>query len=721
MFNLCPRALFLAAITSTSVGMIISPANAQDTSVDEIIVTDTYKKPNSSALKMPIPLIDVPQSLSIIGQEEIKLRGFGDLGEIVRYTPGVNTSQGEGHRDSIVFRGVRSTADFYLDGVRDDVQYYRPLYNLEQVEILRGPNALLFGRGGTGGGINRVAKKANIGQDSVTTDLTIDSFGAYNLAADVNMAMSAESALRINAFVETLENDRDYYDGDRFGINPTYRRAIDNQTTLDLSVELMDHERFIDRGIPTGPNGAPVDSLRDTVFGSESLNTQTLEATVFRGTLTREFSDSMTGVFNVHYADYEKMYQNLYASGYDGTAGTAGTVTLDGYRDPTERTHMVINGHITSEFRAGGMSHTLLVGGEYIDTENENHRFNSCWSTQRAANNDVCDASNNATQKTDKETFALPTTGSRLNLASNSAGTATAVNFDQDLHARTETDITATSFFVQDQIAINDKLQVLLGARFDDFELTLRDTKDAAAVTSNDRNWDEVSPRFGLIYKPQSNVSLYASSSETFMPRSGEQYKKLKGAALDPDEFENTEYGVKWDVSEALSVTASMFEAESEREASAGEDVFVALLEVDGFEIQVDGELSDRTSVSFGYSNMDGEADDGLDGYELPETMYSLFINHQASERLNYGIGLTYQDESIIMQKTGARKPEPQPYMPDYTRIDASLSYTMSDDTTVRVIIENLADEDYYPHSHSTHQVSVGDPMNAKLSLTRKF
>jgi catecholate siderophore receptor len=407
-------------------------------------------------------------------------------------------------------------------------------------------------------------------------------------------------------------------------------------------------------------------------------------------------------VFNLHYADYEKMYQNLYASGYDGTAGT---VTLDGYRDPTERTHMVINGHITSQFTAGGMSHTLLVGGEYIDTENENHRFNSQWSTSGS----------------DKETFALPASGSRLDITANSANAATTVNFDQDLNNRTETDITATSFFVQDQIAINDKLQVLLGARFDDFELTLRDTKDPAAITSNDRNWDEVSPRFGLIYKPQSNVSLYASSSETFMPRSGEQYKALKSSALDPDEYENTEYGVKWDVSESLSMTASMFEAESEREASAGEDVFVALLEVDGFEIQVDGELSDRTSVSFGYSNMDGEADDGLDAYELPETMYSLFINHQASERLNYGIGLTYQDESIILQKTGKRKSEPQPFMPDYTRIDASLSYTMSDDTTVRVIIENLADEDYYPHSHSTHQVSVGDPMNAKISLSRSF
>ena len=688
--------LLIASITSIAA----MPAVAQSTSVDEIVVTSEYNKPDTSALKMPIPLVDVPQSLTIIGQEEIKLRGYGELGDLVRYTPGVNTSQGEGHRDAIVFRGVRSTADFFIDGVRDDVQYYRPLYNLEQVEILRGPNAMLFGRGSTGGALNRVTKKAVIGTDAASADLSIDSFGAYNVATDINMAMSADSSLRINAFVETLENDRDYYDGDRFGINPTYRRAIDNQTTLDLSVELMDHERFIDRGIPTGSNGAPVDGLRDIVFGSASLNTQTLEATIFRGTLTREFSDTMTGVFNVHYADYEKMYQNLYPSGYDGTAGT---VTLDGYRDPTDRTHMIINGHITSQFTAGGMSHTLLIGGEYIDTENENHRFNSQWSTSGS----------------DKETFALPASGSRLDITTNSANAATTVNFDQDLNNRTETDITATSFFVQDQIAINDKLQVLLGARFDDFELTLRDTEDPAAVTSEDRNWDEVSPRFGLIYKPQSNVSLYASSSETFMPRSGEQYKAVKAAALDPDEYENTEYGVKWDVSDELTVTASMFEQEAETESSVAGEGFIQQLEVDGFELQVNGKISDRTSVSFGYSDMDGEAGDGGTAYEVPETMYSLFIDHQASERLSYGIGLTYQDESIIKQKS--RQNEPQPYMPDYTRIDASLSYVMSDDTTVRLIIENLADEDYYPHSHATHQVSVGDPTNAKISLSRKF
>ncbi|HBJ88832.1 MAG TPA: TonB-dependent siderophore receptor, partial [Gammaproteobacteria bacterium] len=92
-------------------------------------------------------------------------------------TPGVNNSQGEGHRDSIVFRGVRSTADFFIDGARDDVQYYRPLYNLEQVEILRGPNALLFGRGGTGGILNRVTKKGVLGERFTNFQAGANSFG----------------------------------------------------------------------------------------------------------------------------------------------------------------------------------------------------------------------------------------------------------------------------------------------------------------------------------------------------------------------------------------------------------------------------------------------------------------------------------------------------------------------------------------------------------------
>ena len=168
-----------------------------------------------NALKTPTPILDVPQSLSLMSADDIRARGFNSIGEVIAYMPGVTTSQGEGHRDAVVFRGVRSTADFYIDGVRDDVQYYRPLYNLEQVEVLRGPNALLFGRGGTGGVLNRVTKKAVIDEAFTQAQISIDSLGEVGGQIDHNASLSNSTALRLNAMVERLENHRDYYDGER--------------------------------------------------------------------------------------------------------------------------------------------------------------------------------------------------------------------------------------------------------------------------------------------------------------------------------------------------------------------------------------------------------------------------------------------------------------------------------------------------------------------------
>ena len=698
------RSMSKTLMMASLLPFIFTSANAQKTATDEVVVT-ARGTIGSGALKMPVPLINVPQSLSIIDNMEIKDRGFRELGDIVRYTPGINTSQGEGHRDAIVFRGVRSTADFYLDGVRDDVQYYRPLYNLERVEVLRGPNALLFGRGGTGGAVNRVTKKAMIGGSESSVDVNLDTFGGYNLATDVNMPTGKNSALRINAFIETLENDRDFYDGDRLGVNPTLRIAMSEQTTLDLSLELMDHERFIDRGIPTADEttGAPVEKLRDIVFGKPDINTTTLEATILRGTLTRKYSDSMTGVFTLHHADYEKMYQNIYVSDYDAANNE---VELDGYRDPTDRTHTILSGYLTNAFSVGGMNHNIVVGGEYIDTQSENLRYDANWST----NSD------------DQEDFDLPTSGNNLDITQNADGNAVTLDFTTSLNSQTETDITVTSLFIQDQIAVTDNLQVLLGARMDNVEVTVKDIKTPSNTGSSED--EEVSPRFGLIYKPQANVSFYASTSESFIPRSGEQYKKLNAKKNDaqaidfgPDVFENTEFGVKWDVSEGLNLALSIFEAEQEavQRDNSGEAAEVVGLEVDGTELEVNGRLSDNTNLSFSYTSLDGKTgSDGDTPRELPETMYSVFVSHQANERLNYGIGLTYQDRSLIGNGSTS-------YLPDYTRIDASLSYMMSDATTLRVNIENLPDEEYYPHAHSTHQASVGDPMNTQISLTRKF
>lgn len=146
-FSIC----MVAAMSILLAPVPIKAQSSDGSAIEEIIVQGQYLfRDQVNALRTPTPIIDVPQSLSIVTATQITEQGFTSIGDIINYTPGVSTSQGEGHRDAVVFRGVRSTADFFIDGARDDVQYYRPLYNLEQVEILRGPNALLFGRGGTG-------------------------------------------------------------------------------------------------------------------------------------------------------------------------------------------------------------------------------------------------------------------------------------------------------------------------------------------------------------------------------------------------------------------------------------------------------------------------------------------------------------------------------------------------------------------------------------------
>jgi len=678
---------FSIAITSFAVA-------EESNEVEEIVVKgNVLYSDQVQALKTPVPILDVPQTLSIVTDEDIRKQGIREIGDIVRYTPGVNTSQGEGHRDAVVFRGVRSTADFYQDGVRDDVQYYRSLYNVEQVEILRGPNALLFGRGGTGGIINRVTKKAVLGEQFGSFDFGVDDFGSTDLALDYNIQSAENSALRINLHVDALENHRDFYDGDRVGLNPTLRVALSDNTTLDLSYEYADHERMIDRGIPTA-NGVPVEALDNIVFGTSDINLTTLEADIFRGSLTHNFSETSKGIFSVTSSEFEKLYQNLYASGYNLATNV---VTLDGYRDPTERENLIISGNLINEFQTGSATHTLLIGAELIDTDNKNHRYDSYWST---------------TMK-DKESF---NTTRPLNIAVNSAGVSTNVNFNTKLKSKTTSDIEVTSIYIQDQIDVNDNLKLMLGGRLDQFDITVDDIK---AGTSQSRDDDEFSPRAGVIFKPQDNVSLYLSYSESFLPRSGEQFKKLSAssAALDPDVYENSEIGVNWDITNELSLRASYFDSEqtvATRDES-GEAAEIVGLQVDGIELEIKGQVNDQLYVQFGYSDMDGKTSSGGEPREIPDHTISLWTTYQVNDKFGYGLGVTRQGESNISNN------KPGLVLPDYTRVDFAAFYEISEDLSIQLNIENLTDELYFPHSHSTHQASVGEPVNARVSIRRSF
>ena len=707
--KMLPIKLMACGILSLTINPVSSLAQDMEAAaenkvyeLDEFVVTDQFLFSDQvNALKTPTPVIDVPQSLSITSAADISLRGFDSVGDIVDYTPGVNMNQGEGHRDAVVFRGVLSTADFFVDGVRDDVQYYRPMYNVEQVEILRGPNALLFGRGGAGGILNRVTKKAEIGQNFNGYTLSVDNFGANNVQIDNNVAISDTIAFRLNAYSDTFENHRDFSNGSGYGVNPSFKFLLDDNTTLDVSYEAIDYDRSIDRGIVKGADGTPVDALNDIVFGDPDLNKSEFESYSFRAMLQHSYSDTLKGIFSASYTDYDKLYQNFYASDYLDASNannlTAGVVDpdrveTDGYRDTTERQNFVLSGNLVAEFENGDVKHTVLYGAEFIDSSSDNDRFNPDF-----------DGDDNASFLISERN----TPGTGLNAGGLGAGLFTDLNDD------TSTDYTVYSLYVQDEIGLSDDLTLLLGARYDNFDIEVTDNEDDSVSSQKD---EEFTPRAGIIYKPEENLSLYASYSQTFVPQSGEQFANLGDEGLNPDEYTNLEVGAKWNVAEGFNVTAAIFKIEQDIVSDDGAGgSLVNDAEVEGYEIQVLRRISDQWTISAGYTNLDGETTSGNRPAELPEDSFSIWNSFQLSEKLGFGLGAIYQGEST--PKGGASKGT----VPSFTRVDAAAYYKLSDNLRLQVNVENLLDEEYYPHAYSSHQFTVGAPINATVSVSGSF
>ena len=705
--------MFPKKFVSTSVAscLISSAALAQEVDttqnqvIEEVLVSGQYLYTDTiNALKTPTPILDVPQSLSIVSAEDIRARGFNSIGEVINYLPGVTTSQGEGHRDAVVFRGVRSTADFYIDGVRDDVQYFRPLYNLEQVEVLRGPNALLFGRGGTGGVLNRVTKKALLDESFTASQVSADSLGEVGGQIDTNVVINETTAFRVNAMLESLDNHRDFYDGERLGINPTLRIEA-GDSRFDLSYEYIDHQRFIDRGIPTGSNGRPVESFQDIVFGDADVNTTELKAHLWRAAVQHTFSDTLKGNLSVFYGDYDKLYQNFYASSYNQDA-SPGVVTLDGYLDTTTRENTILSGNLVGELETGGLEHTLLAGVEFISTKSNQDRWSTFWDTTQD----------------DKEVFTISgNLGVLGGSGINALGNVATNRFDQDINDDTRVSIDVTSLYLQDEIELTDHFRLVAGLRYDSFDI---DVLNVVADDVRSRKDSEVSPRLGLVYKPIEALSIYASYSESFLPRSGEQFANINGNndKLGPNTFGNREVGVKYDFELGLSFTAAMFEIEQRSPQVADNDpatLDVIESQIDGFELQLQGRVNDVWTVSAGYSALNGEqvnrqGPTGLTPRELPDSMFSIWNQFAVFERLDIGLGLTHQSKSFINNSNTA-------VLPSYTRVDAAVSYEWSPATRIQLNIENATDELYFPNAHSTHQASVGAPINVRLSINTTF
>ena len=209
-----------------------------------------YANSTSVATKVNTPLINIPQSISVLTKDFIRDQGFSSLTDVTRYVPGVAVHQGEGNRDELVIRGVDSSANFFVNGFRDDVQYFRDLYNAQSVEILKGPSALTFGRGAGGGLLNRTLKEADGTRIYEVTGQT-GSYWDRRVTLDAGQAVNDNFAARLNLMYEGSDTFRDYGWLERWGINPTLTYRLSDSTKVRLSYEYYQDRRVADRGNPS--------------------------------------------------------------------------------------------------------------------------------------------------------------------------------------------------------------------------------------------------------------------------------------------------------------------------------------------------------------------------------------------------------------------------------------------------------------------------------------
>jgi len=660
-------------------------------------VARTYlKKRISSATKTDTRIRDIPQSISVITEEQIKDQSLLGLTDAIKYSPGVMAGQGEGNRDSVWFRGNQSTSDLFVDGVRDDVQYYRDLYNIDRVEVLMGPNGMIFGRGGVGGVINRVTKEAHW-ENKNELRMQGGTYDHKRSSIDLNSGINETLAVRINAMIEDSGSFRQGVESEKKAINPTFTFKPSDKTKIVVGMEYFNDKRTNDRGIPSVGNGLqsrPFSTSRSTFFGNASQSPN--EAIVKNGyaIIDHTFDNGMSVKNTTRFSDYDKYYQNVYANGQVNE----GNVKISGYYDNTQRQNFFNQTDLTYNFKTGSISHKLLTGLEIGLQENENYRVNATSDPSVSASNP----------------FAV-------------------LIFNSSRSRNTSTDISNQAIYLQDQIYLNDQFQIIAGLRYDKFKTKFNDS----VFPSNSANVNDqfLSPRVGLVYKPIEPVSLYTNYSLSYLPRTGEQLTSLTSSikSFDPEKITNIEAGIKYDLLQSFSISSAIYRLERSNMTITDPSNSLNTIIVDGqvtkgFELGVAGKLFDSYSMYGGYTYQDAEITknqgtgttqitSGTSLGHVPEHTFSLWNKYEMNETWSAALGVLSRSDMFAATPTTSTAVK----LPGYARLDAAIYANINKQTKLQLNIENLLDKTYYQSAHNNNNIMYGYPLTARATLTYTF
>jgi catecholate siderophore receptor len=660
---------------------------------EQRVESRNYRVENSlTATKTNTPLSDVPRSITVVTEQQMRDQQMLGIADVARYVPGLSVHQGENNRDQLVFRGTSSSADFFLDGVRDDVQYYRDLYNLSRVEVLMGPDALVFGRGGGGGLINRVTKQAGV-LSLRELVLQAGSYESWRASLDLNQPFSPTVAGRLNAFRESAGSFRDGVGLNRYAVNPTLTVSPSQETKVTLSYEYLHDTRTADRGI-TSFAGRPADVPISTFYGNPEDSH--VRANVFFVSASIEHH---VGGFLIRnrttYGDYDRGYQNY----VPGTVDAAKTlVSLSAYNNSTKRRNLFNQTDVVHAFTTGSLKHTVLAGAEFGRQNTDNFRETGYF---------------NDTALSIAVPYASPTTSTPVTFRQSAT--------DADNHVTTS----LAAVYAQDQVELSDKLQAIAGLRFDSFDLQFNNHRNNERLSRKD---ELVSPRAGLVFKPIQTLSLYTSYSVSYLPSSGDQFASLTTVTqqVKPEKFSNYEVGAKWAATDAFTLNAAVYTLDRTNTRATDPNDPTRIVQTGstrtrGLELGFIGSVTRAWAVSGGYAYQDAfirstttAAVAGAKVASVPRHNITLWNKYALSPKLGIGLGMIYRSEIFAAVSNTV-------VLPGYTRFDAAVFYTVNKQWTLQANVENLLDRKYYSNADSNTNISPGSPFAVRLMVRTNF
>jgi catecholate siderophore receptor len=681
-----------------------------------------YSNSTSVATKTNTPLVNIPQSITVLTKDYIRDQGFQSVTEATRYVPGVAIHQGEGNRDELVIRGVDSSANFFVNGFRDDVQYFRDLYNAQSVEILKGPSALIFGRGAGGGLVNRTLKEAD-GTRVYEATGQVGSYSDKRVTLDAGQAVNENVAVRLNAMYENSDTFRQYGHLERYGINPTVTLKPSDDTKIKLSYEFFHDFRLADRGNPSQgiPGGAtrfnptapfaPNGDLT-TFFGSPIYNAAKVEVQTGMAIIEHDFGNGLTVRNGSIYADYNRGYRNVYPGGTGAPAAAGGgavtpdqtLVSLNAYQNYTPRENAFNQTDFTYKTATGPVLHTFAFGTEFGRQTGLGRRDSGQFPLNGGASWVTVNPFN--------PTYFGPVT---FNHIASDANSKYRLNIE--------------SGYVQDQIEVFRWLQFLVGARYDNFDMTALDLN---TNTRRDRVDDFISPRAAVIVKPIDTASLYTAWSVSYLPASGDQFSALNPSTLilEPQRFESAEVGAKWNISPKPLFTAAAYQllrANVPINIGGGLSIPGGAHIVHGFETALTGYVTPDWQSVFGYAYTDARISKDVTApgvnppivagnrvQLVPYNQFSWWNKYQINPTWAAALGVIYFSDSFASSDDSVR-------LPGFVRFDAAVYAKIDEMWRVQLNVENIFNKGYWATADGNNNISPGQPRTVRLTAIAKF